>query len=188
MLTSDDAQWADVDVVRAAMDGDGAAFRAIYEDLAPSILGYLSAKGVSDPEAVTGDVFLALLPRLPELIGGAAGLRTLAFSIAHAWVVDEYRARARRPVSTSYEAADDPRRVESAETSAQRSLDTERVVRLLNLLDGDQREALTLRIIGDLSIEQVAEILGKSQGAVKQLLRRGLITLRSALAGQDATR
>lgn len=176
------------EVVRAAMDGDGAAFRTVYTDLAPSILGYLTAKGANDPEALTGDVFLALLPRLPELSGGATGLRTLAFSIAHARVVDEYRARARRPGATSYEPADDPRIVESAEASAQRSLGTERVVRLLGLLDGDQREALTLRIVGDLSIEQVAEVLGKSQGAVKQLLRRGLITLRSALADQDVTR
>ena len=53
-------------VVCAAQDGEAAAFRVIYEELAPVVLGYLTAKGVADPEAVTSDVFLAALPRLHE--------------------------------------------------------------------------------------------------------------------------
>jgi len=76
-------------VVRAAQDGEAAAFRVIYEELAPVVLGYLTAKGVADPEAVTGDVFLAALPRLRELSGGAAGLRTFVMSVAHARMVDD---------------------------------------------------------------------------------------------------
>src|SRR6478672_10167211 len=76
-------------VVRAAQDGEAAAFRVIYEELAPLVLGYLTAKGVADPEAVTGDVFLAALPRLRELSGGAAGLRTFVMSVAHARMVDD---------------------------------------------------------------------------------------------------
>jgi RNA polymerase sigma-70 factor (ECF subfamily) len=85
-------------VVRAAQDGEAAAFRVIYEELAPVVLGYLTAKGVADPEAVTGDVFLAALPRLRELSGGAAGLRTFVMSVAHARMVDDARRRRRQPV------------------------------------------------------------------------------------------
>lgn len=49
----------------------------------------------------------------------------------------------------------------------------------------EQREVLTLRIVGDLTVEQVAEVLGKSPGAVKSLQHRGVAALRRRL--QEAT-
>ncbi len=170
-----------------AARGEPAALRAVYENLAPAVLGYLRARGASDPEASTQDVFLALLPRLPRLSGGAAGLRTLAFSIAHARLVDDARARARRPPTISYEADEDDRQDASAEDDAQDSLATQKVLRVLDLLPDDQREVLTLRVVADLSVEQVAEVMGRSSGAIKQLQRRALIALRQALADRRVT-
>src|SRR3978361_1782558 len=70
--------------VRAAQAGEPAAFRVIYEALSPVVLGYVAAKGVADPEGTTSDVFMAVFPRLRELHGGAAGLRTFVMSVAHA--------------------------------------------------------------------------------------------------------
>ncbi len=175
------------EVFAAARQGDGAALREVYEWLAPAVLGYLRAKGVADPEAVTSDVFLALLPQLPRVTGGVPGLRKLAFSIAHARMVDEHRARARRPAPVPYEPDQDTRVVEAAEATAQVSLATERVLQILDLLPEEQREVLTLRIVADLSVDQVAEIMDRSAGAVKQLQRRGLVTIRVALAEQRVT-
>jgi len=175
------------EVVAAARHGDSEALRAIYAALAPAVFGYLRAKGVDDPEAVTSDVFLALFPQLDRLRGGAAGLRKLVFSIAHARMVDDHRGRGRRPTAVPYEAHDDARAVGSAEDNAQAKLATERVLRVLDVLPDDQREVLTLRIVADLSVEQVAEIIGRSSGAVKQLQRRGLITVRQAIAQRRVT-
>ncbi len=45
---------------------------------------------------------------------------------------------------------------------------------VLDRLAPDQRDVLLLRVLGDLTVEQVAETLGKSVGAVKQLQRRGV--------------
>ena len=47
---------------------------------------------------------------------------------------------------------------------------------------------ITLRILGDLTIEQTADILGKSAGAVKQLQRRGLLDLRSMIDREEVAR
>jgi RNA polymerase sigma factor (sigma-70 family) len=174
-------------VLAAARAGDQGAVRDIYEWLAPAVLGYLRAKGVADPEAVTSDVFVAVLPQLARVTGGPTGLRKLVFSIAHARMVDDHRERSRRGEADSYDAENDPRVVESAESSAQETLATQRVVAILDLLPADQREVLSLRIIADLSIDQVAEIMGKSSGAVKQLQRRGLIVIRQALAERRVT-
>ena len=53
------------------------------------------------------------------------------------------------------------------------------------LLDGlppDQRNVMLLRIVADLTVEQVAEILGKRAGAVKALQRRALESMRKKLS------
>lgn len=49
---------------------------------------------------------------------------------------------------------------------------------LLNQLPTDQRDVLTLRYFGELKISEVAEVLGKSESAVKMLSYRGIQKLR----------
>jgi RNA polymerase sigma factor (sigma-70 family) len=175
------------DVVSAAQAGDANAFNVIYREIAPAVCGYLRAKGVLDPDAVTTDVFLAVLPRLPELSGGATGLRAFVFSVAHARAVDETRRRQRQPRTTAYEVASDRRSVRSAETEALNALGTERIVNMLAGLSTEQRDVLILRVVADLTVDEVAAIIGRSAGAVKQLQRRALIALRQLLAEQDVT-
>jgi RNA polymerase sigma-70 factor, ECF subfamily len=174
-------------VVASAQDGDRDALHVIYEALAPSVYGYLRAKGVEDAEGVTSDVFVALLPQIERVTGGAAGLRKLTFTIAHARMVDDHRNRARLPASIAYEPADDTRTVGSAEDDAADGLATARVRAVLDLLPEDQREVLTLRVIADLTIEQVAAVMGRTPGAVKQLQRRGMIAVRKAVAERQVT-
>lgn len=173
------------DVVRAAVSGDQLAFREVYDVLAPKVLGYLRARGVEDPEGLTSEVFLALYPRLSTLTGGASGLRTLVFSVAHARAVDDARRRARRPVNYAYDPEQDRRTIESAEQQAVVSLEAERALELMHELNEGQRTIITLRIIGDLSLEQTAAVTGKSVASVKQLQRRGLVRLRTLMASQE---
>jgi RNA polymerase sigma-70 factor (ECF subfamily) len=176
------------DVVVAGCAGDAAAFRTIYRELAPIVFGYLRARGVSDPEAVTSDVFLSVLPRMGELTGGVAGLRTFVMSVAHARMVDDARRRRRAPHVSEYDVMLDPRVSVSAENEAIGSIATAGIVRLLQTLPDDQREVLALRFIADLSVDAVADIIGRSPGAVKQLQRRGLIALRRMMAEPGVTR
>lgn len=176
------------DIVRGAVAGEPEAFRQVYEALAPRVLGYLRSRGVEDAEGMVSEVFLAVHPRLPGLSGGSAGLRTLVFSVAHARVVDDARRRARRPVSFSYDPEYDDRVTGSAEQIAVDSLEAERAVALMQMLNEDQRAVVTLRIIGDLSLEQTAEVTGKTVASVKQLQRRGLARLRSLMGEPEVAR
>jgi len=59
---------------------------------------------------------------------------------------------------------------------------TEEVHRVLAALSPDQRAVLLLRILGDLSVKDTAAALGKREGAVKQLQRRGLAAVKRELA------
>lgn len=171
------------EVYDAAQLGQPWALRLIYEELAPQVMGYLRAKGVREPEELTSDVFCTVFTKLPSLTGGVGGLRTFAFSVAHARMVDAVRKHARRGPDLPYEPERDQRLSESAEQEAETRAGTERVTALLARLPDDQRSVLAMRIIGDLSVEEVAAAIGKSPGAVKQLQRRALIALRGELSG-----
>lgn len=174
-------------VVDAAGRGDPEAVAAIYRCLAPRVLGYLRVRGVDDPEGLTSEVFIAVIPRLRGVRGGAAGLRSLVFSVAHARVVDDHRRRARWPSQTPYEPQLDTRRAASAETEAMSAVATAEVGQFLDELGEEQRAVITLRVLADLSLEETAAVLGKSVGSVKQLQRRGLLRLRE-LIGTDGGR
>lgn len=156
-------------------------FTAAYQRLSPGVLGYLRSHGVDDPEAATHDVFLALYKTIDRITGGDDEVRTMTFSIAHARVVDQYRARATRPADVPFDAESDPRHAPSAEESAAAHLDERGIGPLVERLVDDQREALLLRIVAGLSLEETAQIMGKSIGAVKQLQRRALGSLRVSL-------
>jgi RNA polymerase sigma-70 factor (ECF subfamily) len=156
-------------------------FAAAYRELSPRVLGYLRSHGLDDPEAATNDVFLALHSRFDSIEGGDDGVRTLTFSIAHARLVDFHRAQTRRPRQVPFDADDDPRRVMSAEESAIEAVGGGALTMLTRLGD-DQRQAISLRVIAGLSLEETAQVMDRSVGSVKQLQRRALESLRSLLA------
>ncbi len=169
------------DVLVAAQHGEAWALRVVYEELAPRVHGYLAARGAAEPEDLTSEVFLAVFPRLPQVTGGAAGLRTLVFSVAHARLVDDLRRRSRRGFTVAYEPQLDQRTTRSSEDDALEALGTARVRALLASLPDDQRNVLLMRLVSDLTVEQVAAAMGRSPNAVKQLQRRALLALRAAV-------
>jgi len=61
-------------------------------------------------------------------------------------------------------------------------LGEERVVALLSSLTADQRAVLALRVLGELSLEETAQALGRDVGSVKSLQHRGLARLRRKLS------
>jgi RNA polymerase sigma-70 factor (ECF subfamily) len=175
------------EVLARARRGDPDAFAVVWRELSPVVAGYLAGRGAGDPEALTSDVFLALLPRLRELRGGVAGLRTLVFSIAHARAVDDLRRRTRRPESVPFDPARHDVAVGSAEDDALGRVSTRAVLVLLQRLPPDYRDVLSLRVIADLDLEQTAAVMGRSTGSIKQLQRRALRALREQLAAAGVT-
>lgn len=110
-------------------------------------------------------------------------MRTVTFSIAHARVVDHHRARERHPYTVEFDPDSDPRQSPSAEESAADSLGVRGVFALVDTLGDDQREAVLLRIVAGLTLEETAQVMEKSVGAIKQLQRRALEALRQSLEG-----
>ncbi|MET1063438.1 MAG: sigma-70 family RNA polymerase sigma factor [Arthrobacter sp.] len=177
------AEQLSADELSAALAGDPSGFSAVYRVISPAVLGYFRARGVEDAEALTQDVFVDVLPKLVKVTGGHVGLRTFIFSVAHARLVDHYRRAERTPHLAEYDPRDDTRYAVSAEDEALGSMGG--ITDSLSQLNDEQREVLVLRIVADLSIDQVASIMNKTPGAIKQLQRRGLSALRELVTEKD---
>ena len=179
-------------VLTAAQHGAGWAFSRLYEWLAPGVAGYVRAQGAADPEDVTSDVFLAAFSNVGSFSGDEVQFRSWVFTIAHRRVIDDRRARTRRPPPQSLDA--EPVRAHrgqttgSAEDEAVEAMGKDRIRDVLDRLAPDQRDVITLRVIADLSVEHTAATLGKQPGAVKALQRRALATLRRNLSEEGVSR
>ena len=169
------------DVLGAAQAGAAWAFEVLYRDLAPPVTGYLRLHGAPEPDDLASETFIGVFTGLGGFSGDEAALRAWVFTIAHRRLVDDWRRRSRRP-----QVADDPGDLAElcggdVEDDALAGLGAETVHRLCAELPDDQRSVLLLRILGDLTVEQVAQAMGRSVGATKALQRRGLRTLRTRL-------
>jgi RNA polymerase sigma-70 factor (ECF subfamily) len=175
------------DVLVAAQAGAAWAFERLYRELAPAVTGYLRLHGAAEPDDLASETFLGVFTGLATFTGDEAGLRAWVFTIAHRRLMDDWRRRSRRPLIT-----DDPGDLTAhlggdVEDDALTSLGAETVHRLCGELPTDQRSVLLLRILADLTVEQGAEVLGKSVPSVKALQRRGLRALRDRLERENSS-
>jgi RNA polymerase sigma-70 factor (ECF subfamily) len=169
------------DVLAAAQAGAAWAFETLYRDLSPAVTGYLRLHGAAEPDDLTSETFIGVFTGLAGFRGDEDALRAWVFTIAHRRLVDDWRRRSRRP-----QPADDPGDLArlvggDVEEDALTRVGAEDVGRMCAELPPDQRAVLLLRVLADLTVEQVAQVLGKSVASVKALQRRGLRTLRDRL-------
>lgn len=166
---------------RARRD-DPDAWTELYRWLSPQVLGYLRARGASEPEDVLGEVFVQAVRDLGSFEGGERDFRAWVFSIAHHRLIDEARRMARRPADpVPTEELVDHAEAPDAETVAMARIGAGEVTRLIATLSEDQKSVLLLRVLGELTVPEVARVVGKRPGAVKQLQRRAIVRLRKEL-------
>ena len=168
-------------VLDAATSGAPWALERIYRAFSPAVLGYLRVQGAHDPEDLTNEVFLGVLRTIGSFAGDEDKFRSWLFTIAHSRLIDDRRRTGRRPLIADAHQAPPDRPGGDAEQEAMDRLGTLRVQALCDALVPDQRDVLLLRLMAGLTVESIAEALGKSPGAVKALQRRGLANLRKIL-------
>ena len=159
----------------------------LWRDYAPAVTSFLRVRGSQEPDDLTSEVFLAVFDRLTAFEGDEASFRSFVFSIAYRRLVDELRARSRRGSTAEWRPETDHRRSPSAEDEAHSRLGDSRALALIDALPAEQRDVMALRIVADLTVEQVAVALGKRPGAVKALQRRALENLRKRIGASPAS-
>jgi RNA polymerase sigma-70 factor, ECF subfamily len=165
------------DALARASAGDEAGFRHLWRALQPPLLRFLRVIGCEDPEDVASETWLQVVRDLPRFSGAQEDFRRWLFTIGRHRAIDAARARSRRPatpVSTGLEILADHQLVEDQVLDG---MSVQRAVALLAALSRDQAEVVALRVIAGLETPDVARILGKSAGAVRVALHRGLKAL-----------
>jgi RNA polymerase sigma-70 factor (ECF subfamily) len=176
-----------------ATGGDEAAVATLYRSLNPLLLRYLRHHVGRVAEDVASDVWLALAPQMADFDGGPDRFRALMFTIARRRVVDEYRRNGRQTPTVSFddEYAEAFDQTDAGDTEAQAiaGLTAQSAVEaLVRGLPEDQAEIVLLRVLGDLDVGQVADIVGKTNGAVRIAQHRALQRLRQTWAEKFVTR
>ncbi len=169
---------ADQAHIDAARRGDRGAFGVLYEELYPHVYRYAFFQTRSAPEAedLASDAFLRALQHLRSFRGGAMELRPWVLRICRNLAIDRARRRGRAERAPAPAAPDQPDHAEGA-------VDRIALAGALARVTEEQRAAVVLRFVLDLPAREVARILGKSEGAVEQLQRRGLASLERELRG-----
>lgn len=166
----------------AADARDTAWFSAIYEAHVDRIHAHIRAR-VSRPEIaedLTAQTFLRAWTARQRYqpVPGRPVLAWL-FTIANNLVVDSYRRSRREVVGVSGDPRD--RGTADPERCALASDTRDEIRRALCLLKPEQQLAISLRLLDGLEYAEIARLTGKSPGALRVLVCRGLATLRDEL-------
>jgi len=164
------------DALAGACAGDEAGFLELWRNLQPPLLRFLRVLRCADPDDVASETWLQVVRDMHSFTGGHEDFRRWIFTIARHRAIDAARASSRRPASptTGLDVLADDQLVEDQVLDG---LSVRGAVALLARLSKDQAEAVALRVIAGLDTPDVAKILGKSNGAVRVALHRGLKTL-----------
>ena len=177
-------------VLSAAREGDEEALADLYRSIYPRFVRYAGAVVPSSAEDVAADAWLDVARSLGRFRGDESAFRAWAFTIVRRRVLDLRRTSARRrtdPVDPGDLA--EAGGVGNVEDEAVVSFEAAWAIDLItSTLSTDQAEVVLLRVLGDLGVDQVADLLGKRPGTVRVLQHRALRRLAEALRRQPVTR
>lgn len=172
-------------LVERAQRGERAAFEELYTIHFDRIYGYLhmSVGNRHDAEDLTNQVFVKMLESIGKFRWRKVPFSAWLFRIAHNAAMDHFRANRRWVVEPDVEPHGAPE--PSAEDAALAGLGDEAAMAAIAQLSDEQRQVLTLKFVFDFSNAEAAQILDKTEGAVKSLQHRALVALqrRDLVAG-----
>lgn len=180
----DRSEYDEAQLIRRAKAGDCDAFAEIYDQCYRPIFRHIAYRVPTSgtAEELTAEVFVRMVESIDGFTYRGRPVLAWLYTIAGNLVNSYYREEGRAPTvplgdELDGHASDDP----GPEALANLTLDEERMVRAMRTLTDDQRQVLELKFYQGLDNTTVAQILGKSYGAVKALQHRGLAALRRAL-------
>lgn len=147
-----------------------------FERVYAFIAGRVKERAIA--EELTAQVFHRALENLAKFEWQGKPFVAWLYRLAANAIADHLQRSAREQSLADHEFAAAAGELEGVERRAQ-------LYRLVNDLPEDQRRVITMRFAEEQSIQQTAQRLGKSEGAVKQLQMRGLRNLRAWMEGAD---
>jgi RNA polymerase sigma-70 factor (ECF subfamily) len=175
-------------MVRRAQQGDTSAVEALYQRYAQSVYRYVyyRVSTAADAEDLTAEVFVKMVEGLPSYRVTGAPFEAWLYRIAAARIVDQRRKSNRRPQTELTENLADSTTL--PEEQVQQAQEVETLRQAFNQFSDEEQTLLILRFVERKSHQEVADVLGKSPGAIKSMQHRTLIRLAALLGSEEKVR
>ena len=170
-------------LVERGQQGDRTALEELYLIHFDRIYSYLhmTVGNRHDAEDLTTQTFLRMLESIGKFRFQTAPFSAWLFRIAHNLSMDHFRANRRwQPEEDVPEPHGSEER--SAEDEAFQSIGRQSMLELIDSLSQEQQQVLTLKFVFNFSNGEVATILGKTEGAIKSLQHRALVSLQKQIS------
>jgi RNA polymerase sigma-70 factor (ECF subfamily) len=173
----------EVSLVQRAQQGDQVALTRLYEENFDRIYRYIVIKigDRTEAEDMTQQVFLHALQALSSYKEKGMPFASWLYRIAHNQIVDYLRKKAKRATVPLDESLPIPAAGGDPKHLVEQKITIEEIVTATKKLTAAQQEVISLRFAAELSITEVAGVMGKSEGAVKALQHSAIVALRKAL-------
>jgi RNA polymerase sigma-70 factor, ECF subfamily len=172
-------------LVQRAQKLDSEAFAQIYEAYFDKIYRYLVVRIRNEDEAedLTQQVFIKVLQSIGAFKSKGVPFSSWIYRIAHNLMVDFMRQQNKKS-TVDIDGLQLPFTGEDPQQKIEMQVDIEEMKKAIQRLTASQQEVLCLRFTGELSIAQCADIMGKSEGAIKALQHSAVLALRKALVNE----
>jgi len=166
------------EVIERARAGDRDALAQLWRTYNHLVLRYFRGRKMGEPDDLASAVWVDVARGLSRFQGDEGDFRRWLFTIAARRRVDAIRSEQRRSVE-SWQRPEQTNRNDRAlapDTAdvADQAAALDRAIALVQRLPDDQAEAVLLRVVADLSVSDVAQIMGRNEGHVRVLVHRGL--------------
>jgi RNA polymerase sigma-70 factor (ECF subfamily) len=177
----------EAELIRRARQRDQVALTQLYEENFDKIYRYVVLKigDRTEAEDMTQQVFLNALKSISSYKFKGMPFSSWLYRIAHNQVVDFYRKKSKQatvPLDESLpipDEGDDPQRL------AEKKMEINELIVATRHLTEAQQEVISLRFAAELSIAEVAGVMGRSEGAVKALQHSAIVALRRQLTREQ---
>jgi RNA polymerase sigma-70 factor (ECF subfamily) len=169
-------------LIEMAIRGEASAFGSLYDYYQPKIYRFVFIKVSRREEAedLTHQVFVNAWLNIKNYKKLGFPFGSWLYRIARNQVIDYYRTQKKEnsleEMGEEYFAAQN-----NSENSFDTELEIARVKTAVRKLKPEQQDIIILRFVEDLSLKEIAEVIGKSEGAVKLIQHRALNQLRKLL-------
>jgi len=169
--------------VRLASQGNAEAFTYIYEQNVTRIYNYIYYRigSEADAEDLTARVFHRAFGHINSYVEKGVPFSAWLYRIAHNLTANWHRDNHRRKEVSLEEQYDIPLHEDMPELTLEKSQEKETLLKAIRRLPPARQQLILLKFLEDLSNGEIAVIMKRTEGAIKSLYHRSLISLREEL-------
>jgi RNA polymerase sigma-70 factor, ECF subfamily len=163
-----------------AIQGDHEAFGRLYEQYVERIFNYVYYRtgNQHDAEDLTARVFFRAMRRIPQYQERGLPVSAWLYRIAHNLVANWHRDRGRRPEISLDEGFTSIPHSEHPEVTLLQLEEQDYLLSIIRDLPPERQQLIILKFVEHMSNAEIGQIMGRTEGAVKSLYHRTLLSLR----------